>query len=294
MRLLLFGANGQIGWELARRLTRLGEVVALDRQGCDLARLETIPAVVRAARPDVIVNAAAYTAVDRAEAEEPLALLVNATAVGIMAQAARRAGALLVHYSTEFVFDGAKPEPYVEDDPPAPLSAYGRSKLAGEIAVRDAGGDHLILRTTWVYTARGQNFLNTVLRLARETGQLRIVADQVGAPTWARDIADATARVIARAQRERQQERFTSDTLHMTAAGATSRHGFAQAILDRARDLVPAPPTLRAIGTDDFPTPARRPKNSRLCCDRLHARFGVALPEWTRALDACLAELGAP
>jgi dTDP-4-dehydrorhamnose reductase len=294
MSLLVFGADGQIGWELARRLRSIGDVVALDRQRCDLARPETIPAIVRDVRPDVVVNAAAYTAVDRAEADEPAAVLVNATAVGIMAQAARRAGSLLIHYSTEFVFDGAKPEPYVEDDPPAPLGAYGRSKLAGELAVRAASGDHLILRTTWVYAARGHNFLNTILRLARERDDLRVVADQIGAPTWARDIADATARVIRQAQRERDDGRFASDTLHMTAAGATSRHGFAQAILDRARDLVPARPALRAVATEDFPTPARRPKNSRLCCDRLQARFGVALADWTTALDACLAELRAP
>lgn len=291
MRLLVFGANGQIGWELARSLMPIGELIALDRAGCDLARPDTIPAVIRNARPDVVVNAAAYTAVDRAEADEPLALLVNATAVGTMAREARAAGALLVHYSTEFVFDGAKPEPYVEDDPPAPLSAYGRSKLAGELAVRDAGGDHLILRTTWVYAARGDNFLRTILRLARERDELRVVADQIGAPTWARDIADATAGLIRQAQRERDHGRFRSDTLHMTAVGATSRHGFAQAILDRAGDLVPARPAVRAITTEEFPTAARRPKNSRLCCDRLRARFDIALPDWTAGLVACLADL---
>jgi dTDP-4-dehydrorhamnose reductase len=291
MRLMVFGANGQIGRELARRLMPVGEVIALDRAGCDLARPESIPAAVREARPDVLVNAAGYTAVDRAETDERLATLVNATATGIMAQEARKLGALLVHYSTEYVFDGAKPEPYVEDDPPAPLSAYGRSKLAGELAIRNAGGDHLILRTSWVYAARGHNFLNTILRLAREQSELRIVADQIGAPTWARDIAEATARVIQQAQRERRAGRFTPDTLHMTAAGATSRHGFAEAILDRARDLVPSRPAVRAIATEDFPTPARRPKNSRLCCDRLRDRFGIALPDWAAALGRCVAEI---
>jgi dTDP-4-dehydrorhamnose reductase len=287
------GANGQIGWELTRSLMPLGEVTALDRAGCDLARPDAIPDVIRAAKPDVLVNAAGYTSVDRAETEESVATLVNARATGAIAQESRAAGALLVHYSTDYVFDGAKTAPYVEDDPPAPLNAYGRSKLAGEIALREAGGDHLILRTTWVYAARGQNFLKTILRLARERDELRIVADQIGAPTWARDIADATAHVIQQAQRERCEGRFKSDTLHMTAAGATSWHGFAQAILDQAGDLVPSRPAVRAIATEEFPTPARRPKNSRLCCDRLRERFGIALADWPAALGACLADLGA-
>ncbi len=292
MRLLVFGANGQIGWELARCLPGLGEVIALDRAGCDLARPDSIPDVIRDIRADVLVNAAAYTAVDRAETNEELASRVNATAVGVIAQEARRSGALLLHYSTDYVFDGTKAAPYVEDDPPAPVSAYGRSKLAGEVAVRAAGSDHLILRTSWVFAARGRNFLNTILRLAVERDELRIVADQVGAPTWARDIAEATTRVIARAERERSEGQFASATLHMTAAGATSWHGFAQAILDGARDLVPSPPALRAIATADFPTAARRPKNSRLCCDLLRERFGVALPDWTAGLRCCLVERG--
>lgn len=288
----MFGANGQIGWELARSLLPIGDVIAVDRAGCDLAEPAAIPEVVRRAKPDVVVNAAAYTAVDRAEAEEQLALLVNATAAGVIAREARAAGALLVHYSTEHVFDGAKPEPYVEDDPPAPVNAYGRSKLAGEMAVRDAGGDHLILRTTWIYAARGRNFLSTILRLARERDELRIVADQVGAPTWARNVADATAHVIRAAQHERRQGQFGSDLLHMTTAGATSWHGFAQAIVDRACRLAPSRPAVRAISTEEFAAPARRPRNSRLCCDRLRERFGVALPDWTAALGLCVAELG--
>jgi dTDP-4-dehydrorhamnose reductase len=290
MRLLVVGANGQIGWELTRSLMPLGDVIALGRAGCDLTRPDTIPAVVRDAKPDVLVNAAGYTAVDRAEADEKLATLVNGTAAGVIAQETRKAATLLVHYSTDYVFDGTKAEPYVEDDPPAPLNAYGRSKLAGELAVRDAAGDHLILRTSWVYAARGHNFVNTILRLARERNELRIVADQVGAPTWARNIADATAVVIGRAQDERRNGQFKPDLLHMTAAGATSWHGFAQAIVDRAPDLAPCRPAIRAIATEDFPTPARRPRNSRLCGDRLRERFGVALPDWTAALALCLAD----
>ncbi len=292
MRLLVTGANGQVGWELTRSLMPLGKVIALDRTGCDLARPDTIPDVIRSVRPDVVVNAAAYTAVDQAEVDEELATRVNGAAAGVLAEEARRSGALIVHYSTDYVFDGTKSAPYAEDDPTAPLSAYGRSKLAGELAVRAAGGDHVILRTSWVFAARGHNFLNTILRLARQRAELRVVADQVGAPTWARDIAEATARLIERAQRERGLAQFASGTLHMAAAGETSWHGFAQAILDRACDLLPARPALTAIATEDFPTAARRPRNSRLCCEQLRGRFGIALPGWTAALDLCVAELG--
>src|SRR5262249_27352039 len=259
---------------------------------CDLARPETLPDIIRDAKPDVLVNAAAYTAVDKAEQEEALAILINGTAVGALADAARTSGALLVHYSTDYVFDGAKSWPSVGDDAPAPLNAYGRSKLAGEAAVRAAGGDHLILRTSWVYAARGHNFLRTILRLARERDELRIVADQVGAPTWARDIADATAQIIARAQHGRHEGRFRSDLLHMTAAGATSWHGFAQAIIDRAGAGKASRPAVPAITTEEFPTRAGRRRNSRLCADRLRERFAVALPHWTAALAACLADAG--
>jgi dTDP-4-dehydrorhamnose reductase len=290
MRLLVLGANGQIGWELAHSLLALGEVIALDRTGCDLARPDMIPQVVHAAKPDVLVNAAAYTAVDRAEAEEELATVVNATAAGVLAGETQRAGALLVHYSTDYVFDGTKAEPYVEADPVAPLNAYGRSKLAGERAVRAAGGDHLILRTSWIYAARGRNFFKTILRLAREREELRIVADQVGAPTFARNVAEATTQVIEHAQRERDQGEFKSETLHMTAAGVTTWHGFAKAILNQAGNLAPSHPVVHAIRTDEFPTPARRPRNSRLRCDRLRERFGVALPEWEAGLAQCLAD----
>jgi len=293
MRLVVLGANGQIGRELTRSLTPLGDVVALDRAGCDLARLDMIPGVVHNTRPDVLVNAAGYTAVDKAETDEALATLVNGTAPGVIAHEARKVGALLVHYSTDYVFDGAKAAPYVEDDPPSPLNAYGRGKLAGERAIGAAGGDHLILRTSWVFAARGHNFLRTMLRLARERDELRVVSDQVGAPTWARDIADATAEVIRLAQRERGGRQFNSELLHMTAAGAASWHGFAQAIFDGASDRIASRPTLRAIATEDFPTPARRPKNSQLCCDRLRERFGVTLPQWTSGLERCLADLRA-
>ena len=295
MRLLVIGANGQIGWELARSLMPLGHVTALDRNACDLARPETLPAIVGGARPDVLVNAAGYTAVDNAEREEGLATLVNATAVGVLAQTARRSGALLVHYSTDYVFDGTKDAPYVEDDPPAPINAYGRSKLAGETAVREAGGDHLVLRTSWVYAARGHNFIKTIRRLVRDGNELRIVADQFGAPTWARNIADATAHVIRQARAEQARGQFRPGVLHIAAGGSTSWHGFAQAILRHASAQAPTSmpaPEARAIASRDFPTPAARPKNSVLCCERLRERFALALPDWSVGLASCLADDG--
>jgi len=291
MRLLVTGANGQIGWELIRSLMPLGQVIATDRRTCDLARPETLPDIIRDARLDVLVNAAGYTAVDKAEQEEALATQINGAAVGALAEAARKAGALFVHYSTDYVFDGAKDGPYAEDDPPGPLGAYGRSKLAGEAAAREAGGDHLVLRTSWVYAARGRNFLNTILRLARDGKELRVVDDQVGAPTWARNIADATAHVIRQALEERSRGQFRSDIVHVTAAGATSWHGFAQAALQGA---CPHAPAIRAIASRDYPTAAVRPKNSLLSNGRLRERFGVALPDWRAGLALCLAELAPP
>jgi len=293
MRLLVIGASGQIGWELTRSLTPLGHVNAMDRTACDLARPETLPEIVRDAKPDVLVNAAGYTAVDKAEDEETLATLVNATAVGVLAQTARAIGALFVNYSTDYVFDGAKRGPYVEDDPPRPLNAYGRSKLAGETAVRDAGGDFLILRTSWVYAARGHNFLRTILRRARAGEELRVVDDQVGAPTWAHHVADATASVIRQARQEQERGQFRPDILHMTAAGTTSWHGFAHAILQRAwaGALASRPaPGLHAITSRDYPAAAIRPKNSVLCCDRLRERFALALPDWSVGLASCLTD----
>jgi len=295
MRLLVTGANGQVGWELDRSLAALGSVVALDRRECDLSRPERLPKLIRGLKPDVIVNAAAYTAVDQAEREEQLATIVNGTAVAVMAQEARRTGALLVHYSTDYVFDGLKDAAYTEEDTPHPINAYGRSKLAGEIAIQEVAGSHVILRTSWVYSARGRNFLRTILRLLRERDELRIVADQIGAPTPAAQIARATTAVVNTAVRERADGRFASGLFHLTASGVTSWHGFAAAILDGAtRRALLAPgraPRLVPIASEDYPTPAARPKNSRLAGDRLNLRFGIALPSWEEGLSLCLEDM---
>jgi dTDP-4-dehydrorhamnose reductase len=300
MRLMVTGATGQVGFELVRSLMPLGEVIALDRAACDLARPASLADVVAACAPDVIINAAAYTAVDRAENDEALATTINAEAPAALAQAARARGALLIHYSTDYVFDGSKAGAWCEGDGVAPLNAYGRSKLAGERAIAASGCDYLILRTTWVYAARGANFVRTMLRLGVERDRLNVVADQFGAPTWARNIADATAHVIvgAAAEREAATDRksgFVSGVLHLAAQGETSWHGFAEAIFaaTRARrpDIGLRVGTVEAIPTAAYPTPAARPHNSRLDCERLAARYGIRLPPWREALMRCLEEI---
>src|SRR5665811_554588 len=232
---LVTGASGQVGWELSRSLMPLGDVVALDHRQCDLSQPELLPSLIRSIKPDVIVNAAAYTAVDKAEQEEKLATTVNGTAVGVLAEESRKTGILLVHYSTDYVFDGVKQTPYTEEDAPNPINVYGRSKLAGDTAVRQAGGSYVILSTSWIYARRRHNFLGTILRLASERRELRIVDDQIGAPTWARDIADATTLIVRAACQERAQGQFASGLFNLAAAGATSWHGFAKAILDEAQ-----------------------------------------------------------
>ncbi|BAL26506.1 dTDP-4-dehydrorhamnose reductase [Azoarcus sp. KH32C] len=298
MKLLVTGASGQVGWELVRSLMPLGEVVALDRGHCDLSRPDTLAALIAGHAPHVIVNAAAYTAVDKAETEEALATTINGVAPGELAQAAKAVGALLIHYSTDYVFDGTKSGRYIEDDPVAPLNAYGRSKLAGEEAIADSGCDHLILRTTWVFASRGGNFVRTMLRLGAEREQLRVVADQWGAPTWARNIADATAQIVARAQHERCQGAFVSGVFNLVSRGETSWHGFAEAIFSTARERLPRLPLkvlrVEPIPAADYPTPAARPANSRLALDRVEARFGIAMPFWQAALARCLDELAGP
>jgi dTDP-4-dehydrorhamnose reductase len=289
VRILLTGANGQIGWELRRALAPLGEVAAFDRQGLDLADPDQIVRRVREVRPAAIVNAAGYTAVDKAESEPELARVVNSVAPGILAEEANRLGAILVHYSTDYVFDGSKAAPYTEDDVPDPINVYGRTKLEGERAVAASGCRHLTLRTSWVYGTRGKNFLLTMLRLAREGRPLRVVDDQLGAPTWCREIADGTAALLARSDLAAPEP---DGLYHLCAAGYTSWFGFARAIFD-SRELARlgiANPALEAIPTSAYPTPARRPRNSRLDCGRLASR-GVKSKPWDVALRQCMAEL---
>ena len=289
MNILLAGRNGQVGWELQRTLQPVGKVTAVGHAELDLADAAAVRRKLDEVRPDVIVNAAAYTAVDKAESEPEQANAVNAAAPALLAQEAARRGALLIHYSTDYVYDGAKAAPYVETDPTNPLGAYGRSKLAGEEGIRASGCDHLIFRTSWVYAARGANFLRTILRLAAEREELRIVMDQVGAPTWARLIAEATALALRQALAERRHGRFESGLFHLACAGETSWHGFASAIVANRRGL--RVKTVTPITTAEYPLPAPRPANSRLNTGAFRARFGLALPDWRDGLSLCLEEL---
>jgi dTDP-4-dehydrorhamnose reductase len=288
--ILLTGKNGQVGWELQRTLAPLGKVVALDAVELDLADAEAIRQTTRSIRPDIIVNPAAYTAVDKAESEPELAQAVNGTAPGVFAEEARRLNAWLVHYSTDYVFDGAKAGPYSETDAPNPQSVYGRTKLAGEKAVRAAGGKHLILRTSWVYGSRGHNFMLTMLRLAKERSELRVVDDQVGAPTWCRSLAEITAQILAQlhAPGNEDSERAIG-TYHLTSSGRVSWHGFAAEILQQA--AVQPLPNLIAIPSHDYPTPAIRPKNSELSNDKLSSTFSLAAGDWQDNLRLCLQEM---
>ncbi len=288
VRILLTGSNGQVGRELRRTLSPLGAVTALDRAGLDLADPDAIRKTVREHRPNLIVNAAAYTAVDRAESEPELAMAVNGIAPGILAEEARRLDAVLVHYSTDYVFDGTKATAYTEADTPNPLNIYGKTKLAGERAIQAADAAHYILRTSWVYAAEGTNFLNTILRLARERPELRIVDDQTGAPTWARAIADMTAQMLA-ARLNSANPQF--GLYHLAASGAVTWFGFARAILAEARKTMGTnTPRLIPITTVEYPLPARRPANSQLDTSRLTKTFGIVPEPWQKMLERCLQE----
>ena len=293
-KILLTGIQGQVGQSLQQPLSGLGEVVGLDRQQLDLADRDEIRRVIREVRPDLIVHPAAYTAVDRAEAETDLAFAINAVAPGIIAEEASRIGAMLVHYSTDYVYDGRKDAPYVESDPANPLSVYGKSKLMGEDAIRAVDLPHLILRTSWVYGPYGKNFMKTIIRLATERDALRVVADQFGAPTSSLSIAEATAAVILRWQAG------LSGTYHLTNGGCTSWHGFAQAILasyealraDKGWPVLRVKPDdVVAIPTADYPTPAARPANSCLDGSKLRQTFGVDVPDWKAALEPVMQAL---
>ena len=288
MKILITGKNGQVGYELERSLQGLGVITAMDRSEMDLANFDSVRAAIRAVRPDLIINAAAYTAVDKAESEPESAMKINGEAPGIIAEEAKKVSAALIHYSTDYVFDGSKEGEYVETDPTNPINVYGRSKLAGELAIAATGVPHLILRTSWVYGARGKNFLLTISRLARENRNLNIVSDQIGAPTWCRTIADTTSHIIAKCSDAKDmKERFQewSGLYHLTAQGATSWHGFACAIV-RSLDLEQAPDVV-AIPASAYPVPARRPMNSRMSCARLTDTF-CSLPDWDVALKLCM------
>jgi dTDP-4-dehydrorhamnose reductase len=294
--ILLTGKNGQLGWELRRTLAPLGPIVAVDVEEMPLDDTAAIRRVVREVRPTLIVNAAAYTAVDRAEDEPELAMAVNGVAPAILADEARRLGGAVVHYSTDYVFDGAKPGAYGEDDPPRPLGVYGETKLAGEAGVRGVGAPHLILRTSWVYGARGTNFLRTILRAAAAGKPLRVVDDQHGAPTWCRMLAEATALVLAQSGAALRPDALEDygGTYHLTAAGATSWHGFASAILALAPQAVrDGCPGITPVPTSAWPTKARRPANSRLDCTKFRETFGFSLPDWQGSLELVMAEIAA-
>lgn len=291
-RILLTGITGQVGWELQRTLMTLGEVIPVGRNisnaalQMDLAEPDSIRRIIREVQPDLIVNPAAYTAVDKAESEPELAMAINGIAPGVMAEEAKRLGAALVHYSTDYVFDGTKSTAYTEDDKPNPQNTYGKTKLAGEQAIQLVGVPHLILRTSWVYGLRGKNFLLTMLKLGQEREELRVVDDQIGSPTWSRAIAEATAQILSQG---------TQDTLdfldskggvyHLTASGQTSWYGFAKAIFEDAPNRNEQKlKILTAITSDEYPTPAKRPAYSLLDSQRLFDTFRVALPEWEKAL----------
>jgi dTDP-4-dehydrorhamnose reductase len=296
MRILLLGPNGQVGWELQRALAPFGEIIALSRSGLNelpgnLARPEELAATIRQLAPDVIVNAAAYTAVDQAEAEGPLVQTVNAAAPAIMAEEAKRLDALLVHYSTDYVFDGSGERPWKESDPTGPLNVYGRTKREGEIAIQKSGCNHLIFRTSWVYAARGHNFIRTMLRLSAERDTLQVIDDQYGAPTGAELIADATAQILNKVLARPE----LGGLYHLAAAGKTTWHDYARFVIEHAREtgwpVQTSSNGIEAVKTDHFPVKAKRPLNSRLDCARLEETFGICMPDWRAGVLRSLREI---
>ncbi|HEV6964823.1 MULTISPECIES: dTDP-4-dehydrorhamnose reductase [Roseateles] len=292
MKILLLGKNGQVGWELQRSLAVVGEVVALDHDdGGDFTRPDALLARVQALAPQVIVNAAAHTAVDKAESEPALARQINAATPALLAIEAKRLGAFFVHYSTDYVFDGSGSQPRNEEAAIAPLSVYGSTKAEGEDAIRASGCQHLILRTSWVYAARGGNFAKTMLRLAAEREQLKVIADQIGAPTGAELLADLTAHML----RAARVNPSLVGTYHAVAGGETSWHDYARFVIEfarqRGRPIQVAPDQILAIPTSDYPTPAKRPLNSRLSTAKLQQRFGLTLPSWQQGVERMLNEI---
>jgi len=299
MKILLLGKNGQVGWELQRSLAPLGEVIALDRHSADLCgdltNLQGLAATVQKVRPDIIVNAAAHTAVDKAESEPELARTLNALAPGVLAHEAQKLGAWLVHYSTDYVFDGSGSQPWVEADTPAPLSVYGQTKLEGEQLIAANCSKHLIFRTSWVYAARGGNFAKTMLRLAQERERLTVIDDQWGAPTGAELLADVSAHAIRQVMGPVQQRPQDAGIYHLAASGETTWHEYAKHLLAQAQRVQPAikmvVKEVAPVPTSVFPTPARRPHNSRLNTAKLQTTFGLTLPPWQQGVDRMLAEI---
>ena len=287
MKILLLGKNGQVGWELRRTLAPLAEVTAVDYPEINFADTPALRRLVAGTRPAVVVNAAAYTAVDKAEAEQELCRQINAVAPGVLAEEAKKAGALMVHYSTDYIFDGTKTSPYVEVDAPNPLGAYGRSKLEGDRAVKASGADHLIFRLCWVYGARGQNFMLTMQRLARERETLRVVGDQFGCPTWSRMIAETTVlalkQVLAGADRSACNGEY-----HLAAGGQANWHEFASRIIELMPEAERKCRAVERITTAEYPTPAKRPAYSVLDCGKLQKTFGLRLPDWEASLRQVL------
>ena len=291
-RILLTGATGQIGWELRHTLAPTGEVIAPDRSRLDLALPDSIRGAIREAQPGIIVNAAAFSSMDKAEAEPDAAMQVNGVAPGVLAEEAKRLGALLVHYSSAYVFDGTGTRPYLENDTPNPINTYGRSKLAGEQAIAAVGGAHVIVRLSWIHSLRGSNFLAAILKLAREKPELPVVDDQIGSPTWARAAAAATTQML-----DAWHKAGANGVFHLSAAGAVSRYGFAREILDAARERGDARirATVRPVTTAEYPLPAARPLNCTMNCDKIARVFGIGMPYWKSQVGDCLAErTGAP
>jgi dTDP-4-dehydrorhamnose reductase len=292
-RILIFGRVGQVGWELRHKLACLGQVTAIEYPEVDFSEPDSIRKAIAAVEPSVIVNAAAYTAVDKAESEPELATAINGAGPGILAEEAKRLSSLLIHYSTDYVFDGSKQGAYLETDKPNPLSVYGMTKLAGDQAIQAVGGDYLILRTSWVYGTRGSNFLLTMLRLAGEHPELRIVDDQIGSPTSSESIAQATACILAQLLAPHGPGLDgRSGVYNLTCGGETSWFGFAKALLTQTSEKSGlAAPSMIPVETSEFPRPARRPANSRLSCQRLEQTFGIRMPHWEEALSLVLESL---
>lgn len=287
MKILLIGKNGQVGWELLRTLAPLAEVVAVDYPEVNFTDTVALRRLVVETRPNAVVNAAAYTAVDKAETEQALCHQINATGPGVLAEEARKIGAFLVHYSTDYIFDGTKQTPYVETDAPNPLGVYGTMKLEGDQAVQASGVDHLIFRLCWVYGARGQNFLLTMQRLAREREKLRVVRDQVGCPTWARMVAETTAFALRQVTQSADRSAFNG-AYHLAASGSTSWHGFASRIIELMPEADRKCREIEGVTTAEYPTPSKRPAYSVLNCDKLQATFGLRLPDWETSLRQVL------